>query len=100
MHVTSGIDTEIRITLEAVNIEPSFPIQEAGTVLDYDFADISGQQYLLPLKFEMRMRTGRDLTKNDVEFRLYRKFEADAVIKFDALDPLPEEMTTEEPTTQ
>lgn len=97
VHVDSEFPQVLRLTLAAQSIPPSFPIQEARTVLDYDFADISGQQYLLPLKFEMRMRMGRDLVKNDVEFRLYRKFEADAVIKFDSLDPLPEEMTTEEP---
>lgn len=99
VHVDSGFPQVLRLTLAAQNIPPAFPIQEARTVLDYDFAEISGQQHLLPLKFDMRMRMGRELVKNEVEFRLYRKFEADAVIKFDSLDPLPEEMTTEEPAT-
>ncbi|MEK7407433.1 MAG: hypothetical protein AAB225_20340, partial [Acidobacteriota bacterium] len=29
----------VRLTLDAVGIPPSFPIQQAGTVLDYDFTD-------------------------------------------------------------
>ena len=42
----------------------------------------------------MRMRQGRYLSRNDVEFRLYRKFAVDAEISFDeaeSLEPLPEE---------
>jgi hypothetical protein len=86
----------MRITLEA-ELPPSFPISEAKTTLDYDLADISGRQYMLPLKAVIRMRKGKYLTKNDVEFRLYRKFSAEASITFDTPDPLPEEKTKEEP---
>ncbi len=86
-----------RITLEAVNIEPSFPVQQAATVLDYDYVDIAGRQYLLPLKFKMQMRQGKMLVKNEVEFRSYRNFGAEAVITFETPEPLPEEMVTEQP---
>ena len=41
------------------------------------------------------MRQGRYLTKNEVEFRLYRKFAAEASITFDTPDPLPDEKTQE-----
>jgi hypothetical protein len=86
----------MRITLEA-ELPPSFPVQEAKTTLDYDLADISGNQYMLPLKAVIRMRKAKYLTKNEVEFRLYRKFSAEASITFDTPDPLPEEKTKEEP---
>jgi len=86
-----------RVTLEAVNIPPSFPIQEARTVLDYDFVKIGDAEFLLPMKSEMRMREGRLLVKNEVEFRMYRKFGAEAVITFDTPEPLPEERTKEQP---
>jgi hypothetical protein len=38
-------------------------------------------------------------TKNVKEFRLYRKFSADAVIKFDSeeLSPLPDDKTKQQP---
>ncbi len=87
----------VRITLEAVGIPPSFPIQQASTVLDYDFTDIAGRQYWLPLKAVVRMRQGRLLVKNEVEFRLYRKFAAEATITFETPEPLPEEKTKEQP---
>jgi len=92
-------DTEmvLRVTLEAEGIPPSFPIQQAGIVLDYDYVTISDREYLLPLRFVMRMREGKLLVKNEVEFRLYRKFAADATITFETPEPLPEEQVTEKP---
>lgn len=96
VYVDEATPQVLRITVTATEIPPSFPVQEAETTLDYDFVDISGRDYLLPLKFEMRMRSGKFLTKNEVEFRMYRKFETESVITFGTPDPLPPEMTTEE----
>jgi hypothetical protein len=86
-----------RISLEAQDIPADFPIQQAGTTLDYDFAEIGGQQYILPLRAVMRMRSGKFLSKNEVEFRMYRKFGAEAIIKFETPEPLPEEKINEQP---
>lgn len=89
----------VRLTLDA-ELPPSFPIQQAGTVLDYDYAPIGEQQHILPLKAVVRMREGKLLIKNDVEFRMYRKFAVEAVVKFEAdpetPEPLPEDKTKEE----
>ncbi|HEU0122810.1 MAG TPA: hypothetical protein VFQ91_19925 [Bryobacteraceae bacterium] len=85
-----------RITLEA-DLPPSFPIQLANTILDYDSTDISGSRFMLPLRAEVRMRAGKDLVKNEVEFRMYRKFGADSSIKFDTPEPLPSDAVTEQP---
>ena len=80
-------------------IPPSFPLQQVSSTLDYDNAEIGDHQYVLPLRAVMRMREGRALFKNEVEFRLYRKFSADAKISFDAPTPdaLPEDQTKEQP---
>lgn len=88
-----------RITLEA-DLPPSFPVQMATTMLDYDSTDISGSKFMLPLRAEVRMRAGKDLVKNEVEFRLYRKFGADTSIKFDTPEPLGADVTTEQPPKQ
>lgn len=88
-----------RITLDA-DMPPSFPVQMATTVLDYDSTDISGAKFMLPLRAEVRMRAGKDLIKNEVEFRMYRKFGADTSITFDTPEPLGAEATTEEPPKQ
>jgi len=86
-----------RLTLEAYDIPATFPIRDVKTVLDYDYTKIGDGDYMLPLKaVVIAHRTGQ-ATKNDVEFRLYRKFGTDTSIKFDTPEPLPEEKTKENP---
>ncbi|MCL4853454.1 MAG: hypothetical protein KJZ78_19035 [Bryobacteraceae bacterium] len=97
VYVDRDTGSVMRITLEAVDIPPSFPIQQASQTLDYDLIDISGANFVLPLKSVMRMRHGRFLVKNETEFRMYRKFGAEAVITFDTPEPLPDTVTEEQP---
>jgi len=78
-----------RITLDAENIPADFPVREAGTVLDYDYTDISGHTFLLPLKAQTIMEANDYMTRNDTEFRLYRKYETSSEIKFDTTDEVP-----------
>ena len=87
----------LKVTLEAENIPPSFPISQATTALDYDYVTIVDQTHLLPLKADVRMRSAKLLTKNLVEFRLYRKFGAETSITFETPEALPDEKTKEEP---
>lgn len=82
------LNTIVRITHEAVNIPPSFAVRDASETLDYGFIEIGGSQYFLPLTatLQMHVRTygGVVATRNEKEFRSYRKFSAAAAIKFDA----------------
>ncbi len=96
--VDKEYNTIVRITQEADNIPPSFPVREAKETLDYDFTKIGDSEFFLPLVATVRMHGGRLWTKNEKEFRLYRKFSADAVIKFDGqeLPPLPDDKTKEQ----
>lgn len=84
-----------KITLNPYNIPATFPIREAHESLDYDFQDIGGMPYMLPLKAVLTSKLERFSTKNDIEFRLYRKFETGSTIKFDTPDPLPDDQTKE-----
>jgi hypothetical protein len=87
-----------RVTLEATEIPADFPIHAAETKLDYDFQDISGHTFLLPLKASTTMSSAEYLTKNDEEFRVYRKYSAESDIKFDVTDvpaPLSDDKTKE-----
>jgi hypothetical protein len=92
----------VRITHEALNIQPSFPVKAASETLDYDFVRIGEREFFLPLMatLEMQVQTygGKVATKNEKEFRLYRKFSAEAAIKFDGqeLPPLPDDKTKEQ----
>jgi len=85
----------VRITSVA-ELAPTFPIQQAQDTLDYDLATISGHEYLLPLRAVVQMREGKYLSKNEVEFRLYRKFTAGVTITFTP-DALPDDQTKEQP---
>jgi hypothetical protein len=86
----------MRVTLVAENIPPSFPVKQAETTLDYDYQDLSGHPFLLPLKSRTDMSADGILSRNETEFRLYRKYSAEAEIKYDITpDPLPDEKTKE-----
>jgi hypothetical protein len=97
IYVDKATDMVLKITLEAQDIPPSFPVRQAATTLDYDYTKIGERTYLLPLSAQIKMRQGKVLTKNDVEFRLYRKFSSDANITFDTPEPLSEDQIKEQP---
>ena len=92
----------MRVSTIAENIPPDFPIRKADDVLDYDYQELSGHTFLLPLKSQVFMTGGEVLTRLDEEFRLYRKYSADAGITYDTdpLPPLPDDKTKETPATQ
>jgi hypothetical protein len=88
----------LRVTLNADDIPAAFPVKMATTILDYDYTDISGHQFLLPLKSETQMSADGVLSRNDTEFRLYRKYSAEAEIKYDITpDAIPADQTKETP---
>jgi len=94
--VDADTATISRVRLEADQLPPSFPVNQASIELDYDLVPIGTGQYMLPLKHTMRMRNGKYLTRNEVEFRLYRRFEAEATITFEP-EPLAEDKLKEQP---
>ena len=85
-----------RLVLQTEGLPPTFPIQEVRSDLNYDYAEIAGRKFLLPLKAEVRAREGKLLTRNEVEFRSYRKFGTETSITFEP-EPLPDEVTKEQP---
>jgi hypothetical protein len=72
----------LRIVSEADTIPKNFPIQHSSTTLDYDFVDVGGRQFLLPLRADVSMSTDRLNTRNLVEFHGYRKFSGESTITF------------------
>ena len=76
----------LRLTREADNLPSSFPVQRANALLDYDFTDVGGRQFLLPLRAEIRMLSGGGQNRNVVEFTGYRKFSGESTISFELKD--------------
>ncbi len=96
--VEPGTHVVMRVTLVADGIPPGFPVKKAEETLDYDYTDISGHTFLLPLKGEVDMDGGDFLTKNTLEFVLYKKYSAESEIKYAEAPPeIPAEKTTETP---
>lgn len=79
----------VRVIAEADSLPPDFPVQSSSTVLDYDFIDISGQKFLLPLHADARMGAIQLHTRNVMDFAGYRKFAGESTISFDVKDPEP-----------
>jgi len=76
-----------RITQHADEVPPDYPLQDESMILDYEYTRIGDHDYLLPLEFELRLREGRQLVRNDVKYTDYQKFVADTKITFDAPGP-------------
>ncbi|MBV9746959.1 MAG: hypothetical protein JO099_24620, partial [Acidobacteriia bacterium] len=90
----------LRISLEAVDLPSSFPVKQASDQLDYDYQDVGGQQFLLPLKNKVLISGGDVLTRNDNEYHLYHKYSAESAIQFDVTEtpaPLPDDKANEAP---
>jgi hypothetical protein len=87
----------VKIVMKPYDMPSTFPIHDITTSLDYDFETIGEMQYMLPLKSVLTSKRDRQMTKNDIEFRLYRKFGTESTIKFETPDPLPEDQTKDKP---
>lgn len=86
--------TILRVTTEA-ETPRNFPLQQVTHVLDYGQVVLGGKQYLVPLHGEMQMSARKDYVekgrpggtspllpfRNTIDFRAYRKYSADAVLK-------------------
>ena len=88
VYIDKETERVLRMDVKAVNVPPDFPLREVSSRLDYDHIEISGQSFLLPLKGRVGMRSGKVLSRNDVEFRLYRKFSTESTISFGDIDDL------------
>jgi len=81
----------MRITGEAESIPVDFPVLAQSSILDYDYGDVGGKQFLLPLRVQNQMKTARIYFKNVAEFKEYRKFTGESSISFDSPDSAPRE---------
>ena len=84
VYVDAETDRVLRISWQADDIPLNFEVQTASTRLDYGFADIGADRYLLPIAAEIRMASPGEEHCNEVVFREYRRFTADSNITFEA----------------
>lgn len=95
VYIDEASNAVVKIVMTPHDMPGTFPIKDISSTLDYDFETIGDQQFMLPLRSVLTSRRDHQMTKNDIEFRLYRKFGTESTIKFETPDPLPEDQTKE-----
>ncbi len=99
VYIDKETGTVLRISSVTEGLPRDFPIQEARSALEYGFTKISDRDFLVPLRATVRARESKLLSRNEVEFRLYRKFTTEASIAFDAaeMEAKPEDRPVVDP---
>jgi len=74
----------LRIEVVSTDIPFDFPITAATNTIDYDWVDISGRKYLLPVRSEVELTTKYQKqvyqTRNEIRFRNYQRFGSEVKI--------------------
>jgi hypothetical protein len=78
----------LRIEIAARNLPRDFPLDTAESSIDYDFVLIGDQKVLLPSHAEALscVRASPDCTRNQTDFRNYKKYGAESNITFEGSD--------------
>jgi hypothetical protein len=87
----------MRIKMDCVGIPADYAIKEVGITLDYTPTKIADQEFVLPFHFELNSTDSKAVVKNEADYKLYRKFGAEATITFSETDPVPEDQLKEQP---
>lgn len=84
VYVDRDTNRVLKITGVMTGIPANWPITAVAEELDYGFAEISGQQFFLPLHAQLNvtMQDGTQ-TRNEMEFGNYRKFSSEATLQFE-----------------
>ncbi|HYO63727.1 MAG TPA: hypothetical protein VER08_08870 [Pyrinomonadaceae bacterium] len=89
----------LRLESFSTDIPADFPITATSSFVDYDWVDISGRQYLLPVRAVVegtQVQDGRTYQRrNDIRFRGYQKYGTE--IKIIEEDIVEDEPPPEEP---
>jgi len=71
-----------RITESGFDIPPEVETKSISTTVDYAEVPIAGLSYLLPAHATVLLNTGSSNIRHEIEFKEYRKFEADSKITY------------------
>jgi len=75
-----------RVSYAAKDIPPELQTRQISTMVDYGETAIGAKTYLLPLGATVTLVLWVKDIRNELEFRDYRKFEANSSITFDSVD--------------
>jgi hypothetical protein len=84
----------LRIQSDATDIPPSFPVTSARRTIDYAWATIADEKYLLPLLSDVRLtlreKSSVYETRNLIRFKDYQKYGTDVIVLEEDNTPIPE----------
>jgi hypothetical protein len=86
---TMWLDAEtarvLRFKVKAEKIPKDFPLEQAEISSEYRPARVGDEEVLLPAKAEVLgcAREANDCYRNEIEFRDYKKFTAEATVGFE-----------------
>ena len=84
----------LRVEMGTKSLPSNYPVDKVETIVDYGWVTIGGAKYLMPLKSDnLACQSGTyDCTKNEIEFKNYRKFAVESnVLAVDSDISFPEE---------
>jgi hypothetical protein len=79
----------LRITSAADSLPDDFPVQTVTSTMDYESTTIGDRTFLLPRLADVQLKAATYLTRNQLEFQAYHKFNADVDVSFDPAAPAP-----------
>lgn len=83
VYIDNATKMVVRLTAIADDFPADFDVRKVVLILDYDFTDVGGTRYLLPLDSETTLWAPPLQHRNETEFIKYRKFSADTTITYD-----------------
>ena len=83
VYIDDATKMVVRLTAIADTFPEDFDVRKVVLLLDYDFTDVGGKRYLLPLRSETTLWTPPVQHRNETEFLGYRRFSADTSISYD-----------------
>ena len=72
-----------RLILYGIGLTFDAPINAVGIVLDYGDVPIDGATFVLPLSGVSYIRAQRRETREEIDYRDYRKFQSASTVMFD-----------------
>jgi hypothetical protein len=73
----------MRIEMKCMDIPANSEIKSLDLTLDYKPARVAGQEFILPSHYLLHYRNAEIGATNEAAYNAYRRFSADATIKFD-----------------
>lgn len=82
----------LRIKFDCDDIPADFPVKSVALDLNYDFVEIAGQKFALPIRADIRSHEDKFESWNQNRYANYQKFGTDTTITFDTPDVSPDKL--------